>query len=83
MDFNSVQYTASQPLTVASGGFTFATIPNTQINTNADRVYSPAIISATLSANSPVFLSTDASPTNGNSPLKLKIRYQILDTTDF
>ena len=83
LDFNSVQYTASQPLTVASGGFTFATIPTTQYNSAADKVYSPAIGSTTLSANSAVFLSTDASPTNGNSPLKLKIRYQILDTTDF
>mgnify|MGYP003141117947 FL=1 len=56
---------------------------NTQINTNADKVYSAAIIGNTLAANTAVFLSTDASPTNGNSPLKIKIRYQILDTTDF
>ena len=83
LDYNSAAYTASQPLIISSGGFNYATIPNTQINTNADKVYSAAIAGNTLAANNAVFLSTDASPTNGNSPLKLKIRYQILDTTDF
>jgi hypothetical protein len=83
LDYNSAQYTASQPLIISSGGFNYASIPNTQINTNADKVYSAAIIGNTLAANTAVFLSTDASPTNGNSPLKIKIRYQILDTTDF
>ena len=83
LDFNTTQYTASQPLVVGSGGFDYASIPNTQFNTNADKVYSPAIAGNTLAANSALTLSTDASPTNGNSPLKLKIRYQVLDTTDF
>ena len=83
LDFNTTQYTANQPLVVGSGGFDYASIPNTQFNTNADKVYSPAIAGNTLAANSALTLSTDASPTNGNSPLKLKIRYQVLDTTDF
>jgi len=83
LDYNTTQYTASQPLVISSGGFNYASIPNTQYNTNADKVYSPAIIGNTLAANTAVFLSTDASPTNGNSPLKIKIRYQVLDTTDF
>ena len=83
LDYNSIQYTATQPLNIGSGGFTFASIPTTQYNTAADKVYSPAISSATLSANTAVFLSTDASPTAGNSPLKIKIRYQVLDTTAF
>ena len=83
LDFNTTQYTASQPLVVGSGGFDYASIPNMQFNTNADKVYSPAIAGNTLAANSALTLSTDASPTNGNSPLKLKIRYQVLDTTDF
>lgn len=83
LDFNSVQYTASQPLNVSVGGNTAASIPTSQYNNNADRVYSAAVSSIALAANAAVFLTTDASPTNGNSPLKLKIRYQILDTTDF
>ena len=83
LDFNTIQYAATQPLTISSGGFTSASIPTSQYNNNADRVYSPAISSTTLAANSAVFLSTDASPTNGNSPMKFKIRYQVIDTTNF
>jgi len=83
LDYNSIQYTATQPLNVSMSGNTVASIPTTQYNNNADRVYSPAISSATLGSNSAVYLTTDASPTNGNSPLKIKIRYQVLDTTSF
>lgn len=83
LDFNTVQYAATQPLVIGSGGFDYASIPNTQYNTNADKVYSPAIASNTLAANAALSLTTDASPTNGNSPIKIKIRYQVLDTTDF
>jgi len=83
LDYNTVQYTASQPLSVSVGGNTAASIPTTQYNNNADRVYSPAVLGIALSANAAVFLTTDASPTNGNSSIKFKIRYQILDTTDF
>ena len=83
LDYNSIQYTATQPLNVSMSGNTVASIPTSQYNNNADRVYSAAISSAALGSNSAVYLTTDASPTNGNSPLKIKIRYQILDTTDF
>tara|TARA_R100001015_G_C4506653_1_gene79579 strand:- start:46 stop:561 length:516 start_codon:yes stop_codon:yes gene_type:complete len=83
LDFNTTQYTASQPLNVSVGGNTAASIPTSQYNNNADRVYSPAVSGIALSANAAVFLTTDASPTNGNSPIKFKIRYQVLDTTDF
>jgi len=83
LDYNSTQYTATQPLNVSMSGTTVAAIPAAQYNNNADRVYSPAILNYTLGSNTAVYLTTDASPTNGNSPLKIKIRYQILDTTDF
>tara|TARA_R100001443_G_C3330774_1_gene172268 strand:+ start:120 stop:635 length:516 start_codon:yes stop_codon:yes gene_type:complete len=83
LDFNSIQYAATQPLVISSGGFDYASIPTTQYNTNADKVYSPAISSNTLAANAALSLTTDASPTNGNSPIKIKIRYQVLDTTSF
>jgi len=83
LDYNSIQYTATQPLNVSMSGNTVASIPTTQYNNNADRVYSPAISSAALGSNLAVYLTTDASPTNGNSPLKIKIRYQVLDTTSF
>tara|TARA_R100001510_G_scaffold13147_1_gene10370 strand:- start:625 stop:1140 length:516 start_codon:yes stop_codon:yes gene_type:complete len=83
LDFNTTQYTASQPLNISIGGNTAASIPTSQYNTNADRVYSAAVSSIALAANSAVFLTTDASPTNGNSSLKIKIRYQVLDTTAF
>jgi len=83
LDYNSIRYTATQPLNVSVGGNTAASIPTAQYDTAADRVYSPAISSIALAENSAVFLTTDASPTNGNSPLKLKIRYQVLNTTAF
>ena len=83
LDYNSIRYTATQPLNVSTGGNTAASIPTAQYDTAADRVYSPAISSIALAENSAVFLTTDASPTNGNSPLKLKIRYQVLNTTAF
>lgn len=83
LDYNSIQYTATQHLTIGSGGFDYAQIPTTGYNQAADTVYSPAISSNRLAANSVMFLSTDASPTAGNSPLKIKIRYQVLDTTAF
>lgn len=83
LDYNSTQYTATQPLNISMSGNTIASIPTSQYNNNADRVYSPAISSAALGSNSAVYLTTDASPTNGNSPLKIKIRYQVLDTTSF
>ena len=83
LDYESIQYTATQPLNVSTGGNTAASIPTAQYDTAADRVYSPAISSIALAENSAVFLTTDASPTNGNSPLKLKIRYQVLNTTAF
>ena len=83
LDYESIRYTATQPLNVSVGGNTAASIPTAQYDTAADRVYSPAISSIALAENSAVFLTTDASPTNGNSPLKLKIRYQVLNTTAF
>ena len=83
LDYNSTQYTATQPLSVSVSGNTVASIPAAQYNNNADRVYSPAILNAALGSNTAVYLTTDASPTNGNSPLKIKIRYQVLDTTSF
>jgi len=83
LDYNSIRYTATQPLNVSVGGNTAASIPTAQYDTPADRVYSPAISSIALAENSAVFLTTDASPTNGNSPLKIKIRYQVLNTTAF
>ena len=83
LDYESIRYTATQPLNVSTGGNTAASIPTAQYDTAADRVYSPAISSIALAENSAVFLTTDASPTNGNSPLKLKIRYQVLNTTAF
>ena len=83
LDYESIRYTATQPLNVSTGGNTAASIPTAQYDTAADRVYSPAISSIALAENSAVFLTTDASPTNGNSPLKIKIRYQVLNTTAF
>ena len=83
LDYESIRYTATQPLNVSVGGNTAASIPTAQYDTAADRVYSPAISSIALAENSAVFLTTDASPTNGNSPLKIKIRYQVLNTTAF
>ena len=79
MDYQGVQYAASQPLNVGSD--VCATIAANRLTGNTDMVYSPAILNSTLQNNTAVYLWTDADPTNGNSPLQFKVRYQVLDTS--
>jgi len=81
MDYQSVQYAASQPLNIGAGGAAFTTIAANRLTGNADMVYSPAILNSTLKNNTIIYLWTDNDPTNGNSPLQFKIRYQVLDTS--
>jgi hypothetical protein len=79
MDYQSAQYAASQPLNIGSD--VCATIAANRLTGNTDMVYSPAILNSTLQNNTAVYLWTDNDPTNGNSPLQFKIRYQVLDTS--
>ena len=83
MEYNSAQYTATQPLNLSTGGNTAASLPASAITGGSDKVYSAAILGIALASNAALYLTTDASPTVGNSPLKIKIRYQVLNTTSF
>ena len=88
LDYNSAAYTQGGDIEFRAGGDLQAKIPPSSglLTATSDTVMSLQIvpsISSKIAANTALSMETGNTIAAGNSPLKVKIKYQILDTSNF
>jgi len=88
LDYNSSAYTQGGDIEITAGGDFQAKIPNSSglLTATADTVMSLQIVPSVYSkigSNTALSMSTGNAIASGNSPLKVKIKYQVLNTTSF
>jgi len=90
LDFNTAAFTFAQPLLIqykddgSGSAGTITTIPTAFAQLATDAVYLPQLVSGRAGIDQDILISTSgAVGAGGNTSMKIKLRYQILDTTNF
>lgn len=90
LDFDTAAFTFAQPILLqykndgSGSAGTITTIPTAFTQLATDAVYMPQLVSGRAGINESILISTSgAVGAGGNTTLKLKLRYQVLDTTNF
>ena len=90
LDFNTAAFTFAQPILIqykddgSGSAGTIATIDKAFLQLAADAVYMAQPVSGRAGIDESILISTSgAVGAGGNTTLKLKLRYQVLDTANF
>ena len=84
LDYTAPVYTFAATLNISVNGVSQTRLPNTFGQSNADAVFTCALLEGVVAANTALKLTTSgAVGGGGNSSMQIKIRYQILETASF